>query len=226
MEPPDPTAGKPSLTAKAREGARRRSSSNGVYHRVRRSAHRGLSLRCVARPPFCEQLLLRDVLYLLQGIDGRFIRFAVTPPKEQNPYRSDKAAAADGTAFPLGKDGAVHSQGEEGEVVGIVIDIDEAQVSSRTYTCVRIIDQRQNGHVSKPVRLLLMQIAEMGMLYRQITKFLEVAQAGASSRGMIEQVGGGLPCTRLQLMRHRASVISFTTSCPTITASWPFSRRR
>jgi hypothetical protein len=48
---------------------------------------------------------MRDTLYLLQGIDGRYIRFAVRPPAEQNPYRTEQGKANDGTAFPLGVNG-------------------------------------------------------------------------------------------------------------------------
>ncbi|ORX33220.1 hypothetical protein BD324DRAFT_654315, partial [Kockovaella imperatae] len=124
-----------------------------------------------ASQAFSEQLLLRDILYLLQGIDGQFIRFAVRPPEEQNPYKSAKAKAAEGAAFALGKDGEAGTKSEDGEVVGIDINVDEAA----------------NGNISKPTRLLLMQIAEMGMLYRQITNYLAVKQTGGSSRGMIEQ---------------------------------------
>ena len=67
------------------------------------------------------------MLYLLQGIDGRFIRFAINPAKEQNPYKSAKAKSADGAGFALGRNGYPEEQGDEGEVVGIDIDIDEAK---------------------------------------------------------------------------------------------------
>jgi gamma-tubulin complex component 3 len=83
-----------------------------------------------ARPPFPPHLLLRDTLYLVQGIDGRYVRFAIRPPKEQNPYLSDKGRAGDGTAFALGKDGAVPEPDDEsGEVMGIDIVADEEVVS-------------------------------------------------------------------------------------------------
>jgi hypothetical protein len=82
-----------------------------------------------AYPPFPEHLLLRDTLYLLQGIDGRYIRFAVRPPAEQNPYRTEQGKANDGTAFPLGVNGGqVEDQPTEGDIVGIEIVADEAKV--------------------------------------------------------------------------------------------------
>nr|XP_031862932.1 uncharacterized protein CI109_001407 [Kwoniella shandongensis]KAA5530004.1 hypothetical protein CI109_001407 [Kwoniella shandongensis] len=128
-----------------------------------------------SQPPFPPHLLLRDTLYLLQGIDGRFVRFALAPPKEQNPYLTDKGKAGDGAGFPLGKDGAAaviaEGTGEEGEVVGIEIVADEAK----------------DGYISQPTRTILMQLSEMGMLYRKITEFINSRQATEGRGGMTEQ---------------------------------------
>ena len=38
------------------------------------------------KPMIPDALLLRDSLYLLQGIDGRFVKFTI-PIEEPNPYR-------------------------------------------------------------------------------------------------------------------------------------------
>nr|XP_018264728.1 gamma-tubulin complex component 3 [Kwoniella dejecticola CBS 10117]OBR86886.1 gamma-tubulin complex component 3 [Kwoniella dejecticola CBS 10117] len=115
-----------------------------------------------AQKPFPAHLLLRDMLYLLQGIDGRYVRFALRPPKEQNPYLSEKGRAADGVGFPLGKDGAADraEEGDEGDI---------------------------DGYISKPTQTVLMQLSEMGMLYRQVTDFINSRQAGESKGGMTEQ---------------------------------------
>jgi hypothetical protein len=59
-----------------------------------------------AQPPFPTHLLLRDTLYLLQGIDGRYVRFDVNEAK----------------GFGGGE--------SEAEVVGIEIVADEARVRS------------------------------------------------------------------------------------------------
>lgn len=67
----------------------------------------------------------------MQGIDGRYVRFAVRPPKEQNPYLRHKGKAADGAAFALGKDGGeAEEEGEEGEIIGIDIVADEPKVNN------------------------------------------------------------------------------------------------
>lgn len=89
----------------------------------------------LARPPFPEHLLLRDTLYLLQGIDGRYVRFAVRPPKEKNPYRTDRGLAGDGAGFALGNGDAESDGGEEGEVIGIDFVVDEAKVSHSHGQC-------------------------------------------------------------------------------------------
>ncbi|WVQ74593.1 hypothetical protein IAR50_004194 [Cryptococcus sp. DSM 104548] len=125
-----------------------------------------------SQPTFPPHLLLRDALYLLQGIDGRYVHFAFAPPKEQNPYLTEKGKKNEGTGFPLGRDGAVMESAEEGEeVVGIEIVADE------------VLD----GHISQPTRTLLMQISEMGMIYRRVTGFIESRQSLDNRGGMIEQ---------------------------------------
>ncbi|WVQ79124.1 hypothetical protein IAT38_001219 [Cryptococcus sp. DSM 104549] len=127
-----------------------------------------------SQPPFPPHLLLRDTLYLLQGIDGRFVRFAIAPPKEQNPYLTEKGREGAGTGFPLGKDGGAQPEGDGGEgeeVVGIEIVADEAK----------------DGYISQPTRTLLMQLSEMGMLYRRVTEFINARQAAEGKSGMTEQ---------------------------------------
>jgi hypothetical protein len=74
-------------------------------------------------------LLLRDALYLLQGIDGRYVRFAIRPAKEQNPYLTDKGKRGDGMGFPLGKEEPVIDGEDEEEVVGLDFMADEQTVS-------------------------------------------------------------------------------------------------
>ena len=74
-------------------------------------------------------MLLRDALYLLQGIDGRYVRFAIRPAKEQNPYLTDTGKRGDGMGFPLGKDEPVVDGEDEEEVVGLDFMADEQTVS-------------------------------------------------------------------------------------------------
>ncbi|WVR03818.1 hypothetical protein IAU60_000814 [Kwoniella sp. DSM 27419] len=125
------------------------------------------------QPPFPPHLLLRDTLYLLQGIDGRFVRFALQASGEQNPYLTEQGLAGEGVGFPLGRNGGAtaNDEGDEGDIVGIEIVADEAK----------------HGYISKPTRTVLMQLSEMGMLYKRVTNFIDSSQAGEAKRGMIEQ---------------------------------------
>ncbi|WRT65700.1 uncharacterized protein IL334_002646 [Kwoniella shivajii] len=127
----------------------------------------------MSQTPFPPHLLLRDTLYLLQGIDGHYIRFALRPPPEQNPYLTEKGRAGEGAGFPLGKDGGVlpKVEGDEGDIVGIEI----------------VADQEKDGFISKPTQTILMQLSEMGMLYRRVTDFINSRQAGVGKGGMTEQ---------------------------------------
>lgn len=124
------------------------------------------------RPPFPEHLLLRDALYLLQGIDGRYVQFALSAEPQRNPYLTDKGRAGDGTGFPLGKDGQDPEAGEQ-EVVGI-----------------KIVEDEGKGVISQPTKSVLVQLSEMGVLYRKITNFIKLHQAAGPSAksGMIIQV--------------------------------------
>lgn len=85
----------------------------------------------IAQPPFPQHLLLRDALYLLQGIDGRYVRFAIRPAQQQNPYLTDKGKRGDGMGFPLGKEGEPLplDQDVEEEIVGLDFVADEQVVS-------------------------------------------------------------------------------------------------
>lgn len=108
--------------------------------------------------------------------------------------------------FPLGKDGLEPEPGEQ-QVVGI-----------------KIVDDEGKGVISQPTKSVLVQLSEMGVLYRKITNFIKMHQAaGPSSKsGMIIQVRF---CFKHELT-IRACAISCTTSSANITACLLSSSRR
>lgn len=82
-------------------------------------------------------------------------------------------------------------EGEEGDVVGIEIVADETRVRTprkKTGRPVKSDEKVQDGFISKPTRTLLVQLSEMGMLYRRVTEFTQERQSGTAKGGMTEQV--------------------------------------
>jgi gamma-tubulin complex component 3 len=92
------------------------------------------------RRPFPEGLLLRDALYLLQGIDGRYVRFALAPPPDKAVNANGNGNGAAG-AGPNGNGNGdaslsmdrydeteVLNDDEDEEIVGIDIVVDEPKV--------------------------------------------------------------------------------------------------
>ena len=151
------------------------------------------------------------MLYLLQGIDGAYVRFALRSPPEQNPYLSQRGKAGEGIGFQLGKEGNPEEpEGEQGEVVGINIVADEPKVSHVTGLCCETgsLTLMKDGYISSPTRTLLMQIAEMGMLYRQVTQYLDSKQVGTSKGGRTEQVSSAL-FTSIKLRMNIQSLCHF-----------------
>lgn len=69
-------------------------------------------------------------MYLLQGIDGRYVRFAYRDPPQQNPYLTERGKKGEGMGFPLGKEGDAgpSRMTDEQEVVGLEFVADEELV--------------------------------------------------------------------------------------------------
>lgn len=126
-----------------------------------------------AQPPFPGHLLLRDALYLLQGIDGRYVRFAFREKAQQNPYLTEKGKKGDGMGFPLGKEGEVPISDDdaEEEVVGLEFVADEQtvchQLLSSEDQCLRlrtVAYQRQHVRSSPRYRRWVRCIAKSWLI--------------------------------------------------------------
>lgn len=73
------------------------------------------------RRPFPESLLLRDALYLLQGIDGRYVRFSFGTQQDKQPNGKTHRFDRSETEIVPDADSEV--------IVGIDIVVDEPKVS-------------------------------------------------------------------------------------------------
>ncbi|GAA6052096.1 hypothetical protein JCM3770_006629 [Rhodotorula araucariae] len=120
-------------------------------------------------PPVPEPLLLRDVLYLFQGIDGEFVRFRPRPPPRTGPRRTyirgEIVLEGGGIADALPED---EDAGVAKEVSGLEDGIEFVLAGS--------------GYgLPAPTRALLHQLSELGWMYRKIDAALvRAADAGAA----------------------------------------------
>ncbi|SCZ89195.1 BZ3500_MvSof-1268-A1-R1_Chr9g10326 [Microbotryum saponariae] len=122
-------------------------------HRAQLAASRPIATTTPPRlAPVPESLLLRDILYIIQGIDGRFIRFKTPTPSLANagPRRTfkrgeivvDENSPADPEALML----------EQG---------------------IEFVLEGSGYSLSAPMRVLLHTLSELGWLYRKIDGVLQ-----------------------------------------------------
>lgn len=126
-------------------------------------------------PPVPERLLLRDIIYILQGINGQFVKFK-TPLKSkqgQGPRRAFKRGA-------------------------IVVDETPVNESLTLEDGIEFVLEGTGYSLSAPTRVLLHTLAELGWLYRKIDEKIDCegvvlddhnkkGKGVSTSIGMIEQ---------------------------------------
>lgn len=114
-------------------------------------------------PPVPERTLLRDILYIFQGIDGQFIRFRNPLPSRPGPRRT-------------------YVRGEIVTDSGGVIDPGEGEEEREEFEDgIEFVELRKKGYsLSAPTRTLLHQLSELGWLYRKIEMALLRSEEGRS----------------------------------------------
>ena len=110
-----------------------------------------------------EALLVRDMLYVFQGIDGTYIRYFDSPPSNSGSSSSGSGSAP----------AAVHTG-------------HGPRPSPSPLGGFRVIDSAAAG-VPQSTRQLVCRLGELGWLYRRVTAFLE-AQSVAEALGCVAQV--------------------------------------
>lgn len=116
-------------------------------------------------PPVPESLLLRDVIYVLQGINGQFVRFKPPPEPVPGPRRTYK-------------------RGE------IIVDGDAEPPAMQLEDGIEFVLDGTGYSLAAPTRVLLHTLAELGWLYRKIDGKINLdGEAERKGRvvGMVEQ---------------------------------------
>ncbi|KAJ9125170.1 hypothetical protein QFC22_000124 [Naganishia vaughanmartiniae] len=116
------------------------------------------------KTPRDTDLLLRDMLYLLQGIDGKYARFSkksrFEKQKEVNPYLVEKPIPRAGARLDKGKGKEVDLFTDDEEIRGIdFVDPDG-----------------QPHYVSPALQMIIVQLAELGVLYRRVYNYIQSKQ--------------------------------------------------
>lgn len=124
-------------------------------------------------PPVPEDLLLRDVINLIQGIDGTYVQF--------EPYQ----APAEGPRRPYRRGMIVTD-----DVAGGVERPEERQ--ARLEVGIKYCLDNTGFSLPAPTRHLLHQLAELGWLYNKIDGAIQAAAGGggASAKGKRSRVIG------------------------------------
>ncbi|GAA5859868.1 hypothetical protein JCM8547_004364 [Rhodosporidiobolus lusitaniae] len=111
-------------------------------------------------PPVPEHVLLRDILYVFQGIDGQFVRFRAPPPPRQGPKRTyvrgEIVSSGPGVAAEPPAEGWDAGELEQTYENGIRFDLTGSGYG-----------------LPAPTRALLHQLSELGWLYRKIEGALQ-----------------------------------------------------
>ncbi|SCV69660.1 BQ2448_1054 [Microbotryum intermedium] len=143
-------------------------------HRAQLAALRPTPAATPRLAPVSESLLLRDILYIIQGIDGQFIRFRTRPPSQAN--------AGPRRTFKRGE--IVVDENSPADPEALVLEHG-----------IEFVLEGSGYSLSAPMRVLLHTLSELGWLYRKIDGVLQ--RRGSSSTtsegeapvelGMIEQ---------------------------------------
>lgn len=164
--------------------------------------------------PLSTEILLRDMLYLLQGIDGTHVRFSFKTQaqrdREANPYLVEP----DFNSWGLGPASSKTKQQMKGkekerasvwdqdeEITGLTFADENGKVGIASHSRVRCAHRTsclQPYTISSSLRTTIVQLAELGMLYRRILAFVRSTEAHAGSAGtahasqtsMTQQVSG------------------------------------
>lgn len=124
-------------------------------------------------PPVPERVLLRDILYIFQGIDGQFVRFKTPTPRRPGPKRTfvrgEIVTETRGIIDPVDRDD--QGTGQRGDAA--------REEDNEFEDGIEFVDLKNRGYsLAAPTRSLLHQLSELGWLYRKIESALLRSEQG------------------------------------------------
>ncbi|GAA5873082.1 hypothetical protein JCM16303_006932 [Sporobolomyces ruberrimus] len=127
-------------------------------------------------PPVPEPVLLRDILYIYQGIDGQFIRFKNPTPRRPGPKRTfirgEIVTDGRGVVDPLSLEEEEEQERQRRQGGGTEMELEDG---------IEFVELRKRGYsLPAPTRTLLHQLSELGWLYRKIDVALQRSEEGRS----------------------------------------------
>ncbi|GAA5916670.1 Spc98p [Sporobolomyces salmoneus] len=126
-------------------------------------------------PPVPEPILIRDILYIFQGIDGQFIRFRTPTPRRPGPKRT----------FTRGE---IVVSDERG-VIDVPDEVEELE-EGELEEGIEFVELRKRGFsLPAPTRTLLHQLSELGWLYRKIGTALLRSEQGRNHLLTVRKLG-------------------------------------
>lgn len=159
---PSSTISKPARpTIKFPASSIQTTNSNGSIQKLPRSALLQEWRSKMAKPTIAEPLLLKDMIFLFQGINGTYVGF-----EEVRELPREKE-------FGVGRDG------------------DEVDDEPEVTLKLKFMTNRENGkdgnrEISSPTKDLIHRLVELGRLYRRIKEFQE-STSGGEGEGLVMQ---------------------------------------
>ncbi|TNY22196.1 Spc98 family-domain-containing protein [Rhodotorula diobovata] len=151
-------------------------------------------------PPVPEPLLLRDILYLFQGIDGEFVRFRTCPPPRAGPKRTFFVGlAGSGYSLPAPTRALLHQLSELGWLYRKI----DAALGKKPVApvVVGMVEQSLHAELKKEMTEYFRLVAVLEAKLEGVEDDEGTAGGGQALEGLtqVESLSGGLTLRKLDV---------------------------